>query len=146
MPFSSTIESHISQHAIPPYTPFQLPHLQFHHILAPIPPSATLPDLYKCYTNAMALALGSDGIAKLNAVDTAFEDFTDAPGSNLMLTQRYLYIVPRSDPRPGLHIHSMGLSGLLVATTEEEVAVIKRGAMGLLTRGGIAKRAVGGKL
>lgn len=145
MPLSPIIESHIASTRIPHFTPFQLPQLPFHHVLASIPPNPSTQEIHDCYLQIMHLALGEDGVAKLNSVDPLFEDgfVEQAPGSNLMMTPKWLFVVPRKEPRPGIHIHSMGLSGLLVATTQEEIEFLKKtGPLTVLKNASLPKRAI----
>ncbi|KAI9014102.1 hypothetical protein DFJ74DRAFT_681256 [Hyaloraphidium curvatum] len=143
MPLTAAVEAHVRSNGIKPYAPFQLPSLPFHHVLAPIPPKADLADLHVCYVKLMELALGADGVRKLNEVDVGYDMgfVPEAPGSNLMLTPSWIFVVPRTEPRPGIHIHSMGLSGLIVATTEEEIEFVKKtGPLNILKNAGVPKK------
>ncbi|KAJ3339425.1 hypothetical protein HDU93_008240 [Gonapodya sp. JEL0774] len=59
----------------------------------------------------------------------------------VMPTVEFIYVVPRTHHRPhDIHVHSMGIAGLLVATSEEERTIIKKvGPMTILKESAVAK-------
>lgn len=117
MPITRLVDAHVERTGVRPWTAFQVPELPFHHVFVSIPENASPDAVHEAYVKALHLALGKEGVEALNSVDVSFDEgfVTHAPGSNLMVTRKWLYVVPRTDPRPGIHIHRFVYSPLLVA-------------------------------
>ncbi|KXS22589.1 hypothetical protein M427DRAFT_175811 [Gonapodya prolifera JEL478] len=141
--------------------PFTLPSLPFVHsvVLLPaslrqsshVPTPETGAQLYALYMDAYEAAYAPLGYSRVQLVDhfkgfdEKLEDFHEtALSSNFIMTREFIYVTPRTQTRNrGIHVHSMGMAGLLVATSEEELAEIRsHGPMDILKGASVVKDAV----